>query len=239
MKTTLIRHRAITRSLAVLAAGGLVLGAAACGDDSSSADSSDSASASASSGASEGAGASGSTDASDAAGASGSADASDAADASGAADADGGAGAAGAPETDVTKLPAEVSAAYEQAGGEAGSLGAFQEFTTSGDSTLATFANGAIAYSPDTGAQPLIGEIGKTWVAGGGLDNPVGLPTAPETGDASAGWDQAFRNGTIGWHRDDNGTWAATGDGAAQDGAGGAGGAGEAGDGGAAPAPAQ
>lgn len=204
MKTTLIRHRAATRSLAVLAAGTLVLGVAACGDD----DNSDTTDAVASAGAAA-------SDANDAAG-SAAADASDALtpDSSDAADASGETGADGAPVTDVAQLPAGIAEAYEQAGGESGSLGAFQEFTTSGDNTLATFANGWITGAPDTAAQPLVGEIGRTWLAGGGLDNPVGLPTAPESGDAATGWDQTFSNGTIGWHQDESGTWSATGDGA-------------------------
>jgi uncharacterized protein with LGFP repeats len=191
-KTTFRRptRTAAMKTAAVFAAGGLVLGAAACGDDDDSGDSGSSTSASASSTA--GSGASGS------AGASAS-------------------GAAGASEGDVTsadQLPDEVKAAYEQAGGESGELGAFTSFETSGDNSLATFANGVIATSPETGAQPIIGKIAETWVAQGSLENPVGLPTAPEQGDATSGWDQEFQNGTVGWHLDESGTWAATGAGA-------------------------
>jgi uncharacterized protein with LGFP repeats len=191
-KTTFRRptRTAAMKTAAVFAAGGLVLGAAACGDDDDSGDSGSSTSASASSTA--GSGASGSTGAS-------------------------ASGAAGASEGDVTsadQLPDEVKAAYEQAGGESGELGAFTSFETSGDNSLATFANGVIATSPETGAQPIIGKIAETWVAQGSLENPVGLPTAPEQGDATSGWDQEFQNGTVGWHLDESGTWAATGAGA-------------------------
>ena len=188
MKNTLSRfnrRNAVVRSLAVVAAGGLALGAAACSDDDSDSSSSSE---------------------------SASSDSSDSADASGEAGASEGAGAPGEAVTDESQLPEDIAAAYEQAGGEAGELGAFQEFTTSGENTLATYANGWIVSNPETGAQPLIGEIGNTWNAGGALENPVGLPTAPETGDAMAGWDQEFQNGTIGWHQDETGTWAATGD---------------------------
>jgi uncharacterized protein with LGFP repeats len=181
------------KSAAVFAAGGLVLGAAACSDDDSD-DSGSTASASATG-----------------------ADSSGSADASSGADASAGAGASDGASGDVTsadQLPEEIKAAYDQAGGEAGELGAFTSFETSGDNSLATFANGFIASSPDTGAQPLIGKIGETWSTGGALENPVGLPTAPEQGDAGAGWDQDFQKGQIGWHPDETGNWAATGDGA-------------------------
>jgi uncharacterized protein with LGFP repeats len=202
-KTTFRRptRTAAMKTAAVFAAGGLVLGAAACGDDDDSGDSGSSTSASASSTA--GSGASGSAGAS----ASGAAGASEGADASGAAGAEG-------DVTSADQLPDEVKAAYEQAGGESGELGAFTSFETSGDNSLATFANGVIATSPETGAQPIIGKIAETWVAQGSLENPVGLPTAPEQGDATSGWDQEFQNGTVGWHLDESGTWAATGAGA-------------------------
>lgn len=171
------------RALAVLAAGGLALGAAACSDDSGSGSATTTATAS------------------DAA-ASGSATtaASDAA-----------ASGADATVTDIARLPDDIAAAYEAAGGETGDLGAFTGFVTDGDRTLATFATGWITSSPETGAQPLIGKIGETWFSGGALTNPVGLPTAPEAGDAVSGWDQEFQHGTVGWHQDGTGTWAATG----------------------------
>lgn len=198
------RRSAVTRSMAVIAAGGLVLGLAACGDDddddSGSAGTTTAASTDSASSGSDGAGS-----ASESAGAGADGDASDAADAT-----DGASAGEGDAVTDIAQLPGDIAAAYEQAGGESGALGAFTEFTTSGENTLATFANGWITSAPDTGAQPLIGEIGKTWFSGGGLDNEIGLPTAPESGDAVAGWDQTFQNGTIGWHPDESGTWGAT-----------------------------
>jgi uncharacterized protein with LGFP repeats len=186
-----------SRSMAVIAAGGLVLGAAACSDDDDDSDSTATATAA-------------STEDADAG-----SDGSDGADTSGSEGADGAEGSDGGSGdgeavTDASQLPEDIAAAYEQAGGEAGALGAFSEFTTDGDNTLATFANGWITSSPETGAQPLIGEIGNTWNEGGALQNPVGLPTAPETGDPVSGWDQEFQNGTIGWHPDETGTWAAT-----------------------------
>lgn len=199
------RRSVVSRSMAVIAAGGLVLGAAACSDDDD--DSNSSGTATAASTEDAGAGSSDGADASEGAAASDGADASEGADG-----AEGSDGASGDGEavTDASQLPEDIAAAYEQAGGEAGALGAFSEFTTDGDKTLATFANGWITSSPETGAQPLIGEIGNTWNEGGALGNEVGLPTAPESGDPVSGWDQEFQNGTIGWHPDESGTWGAT-----------------------------
>ena len=199
------RRSGVSRSMAVIAAGGLVLGAAACSDDDDDSDSSGTATAASTEDA--GAGSSDGADASEGAAASDGADASEGADG-----AEGSDGASGDGEavTDASQLPEDIAAAYEQAGGEAGALGAFSEFTTDGDKTLATFANGWITSSPETGAQPLIGEIGNTWNEGGALGNEVGLPTAPESGDPVSGWDQEFQNGTIGWHPDESGTWGAT-----------------------------
>lgn len=187
------RRSVVSRSMAVIAAGGLVLGAAACSDDDDDSDSSGTATAAAT----EDAGA-------------GSSDGADASEGADGAEGTDGASGDGETVTDASQLPEDIAAAYEEAGGEAGALGAFSELTTDGDKTLATFANGWITSSPETGAQPLIGEIGNTWNEGGALDNEVGLPTAPESGDPVSGWDQEFQNGTIGWHPDESGTWGAT-----------------------------
>lgn len=55
-----------------------------------------------------------------------------------------------------------------------------------------------IVHLAETGAQPLVGMIGETWVSEGGFDAPVGLPTAAEmpNGDGP-GWTQEFTRGTI------------------------------------------
>jgi uncharacterized protein with LGFP repeats len=75
--------------------------------------------------------------------------------------------------------------------------------------TLATFEHAWAVENSDGDVVPLIGKIGETWVDDGGLDNDIGLPTAPETGDAMQGWTQDFENGTIAWMQDDQGTWDA------------------------------
>ncbi|AGF72003.1 LGFP repeat-containing protein [Corynebacterium halotolerans] len=57
-----------------------------------------------------------------------------------------------------------------------------------------------LAYSADTGAQPLIGMIAQTWMNEGGLDSDLGLPTGPEEAIPDGeGWTQEFTNGTISW----------------------------------------
>ncbi|MGO1949384.1 MAG: LGFP repeat-containing protein [Mycobacteriaceae bacterium] len=186
----------LKRSAAAIAAGGLLLGAAACSDDDS--DSADTTAPAAS-------GAAGASD--DAA--AGGADASDGADASGAADASEGADAGGAEGSD-TELSEGLQAAYDEAGGETGELGAVQGVETGDDgSSLATFDNGWLVESADGGVVPLIGEIGNTWNSEGGLENEVGLPTSPETGDPATGWEQTFENGTIAWVNDGAGNWDA------------------------------
>lgn len=58
-----------------------------------------------------------------------------------------------------------------------------------------------IAYSPETGAQPIVGEIASFWKENGGLDyEEIGMPTAGEVKtDDNDGWTQEFENGTIDW----------------------------------------
>lgn len=73
---------------------------------------------------------------------------------------------------------------------------------------LATFVEGHIANSEESGAHPLIGEIAETWVSEGGLDADIGLPTAPEE-PAEDGWTQTFTNGVINWVNDGSGNYSA------------------------------
>lgn len=108
------------------------------------------------------------------------------------------------------ELPKDVKTAWDNEGGESGSFGKLAEFTEGENGSLATFEKGWIAYSKDHGAVPLIGKIGETWNNGGGLDNELGLPTAPEKGDAANGWTQSFENGTITWAKDESGQFSET-----------------------------
>ena len=111
---------------------------------------------------------------------------------------------------DEVELPKEIKTAWDNEGGENGTFGKLTEFAEGENGSLATFAKGWIANSKDNGAVPLIGKIGETWANGGGLDNELGLPTAPEKGDAANGWTQSFENGTITWAKDESGQYTET-----------------------------
>lgn len=108
------------------------------------------------------------------------------------------------------ELPKDVKTAWDNEGGETGAFGKLTEFKDGEKGSLATFEKGWIANSEENGAVPLIGKIGETWANGGGLDNEIGLPTAPEQGDAASGWTQSFENGTIKWAKDASGKFAET-----------------------------
>lgn len=75
---------------------------------------------------------------------------------------------------------------------------------------LAIYQDGNLAvFSEETGAVPVGGEIGNEWLDGGGLENSIGLPTAPEA-DAPEGNGQVqeFANGTISWLADEDGEFS-------------------------------
>lgn len=77
--------------------------------------------------------------------------------------------------------------------------------------SLVTYEGGRhIVYSEETGAQPLVGMIGETWVKEGGFDASVGLPTDAEmVNDDGNGWTQEFTQGTIAWTAGDSGEYSA------------------------------
>ncbi|WP_273352995.1 hypothetical protein [Corynebacterium resistens] len=60
------------------------------------------------------------------------------------------------------------------------------------------------------GAVPLKGKIGEIWEKEGGLENKLGLPTAPEKGDAASGWTQSFQKGVLKWAKDESGKYGAS-----------------------------
>ena len=107
------------------------------------------------------------------------------------------------------EIPAAVNDAWKKADGKDGKFGGLVGTESNDNGTLVTFENGMMTYSKDTGAVPLIGKIGETWVNGGGLDNALGLPTAPEEGSASNGWTQQFQNGSMEWNNK-SGDWGET-----------------------------
>ncbi|MEJ6550229.1 hypothetical protein PQI66_11815 [Corynebacterium sp. USCH3] len=173
----------LKRTATVIAAGTLVLGTAACSDDDSS-DTASETSATVESGST-------STEAAD-----GAATTSDASESEAEGDSN-------------TELPEGLQSAYDEAGGEHGDWGAVTDVESSDGATLATFENGWAVENADGDVIPLIGKIGETWTDDGGLDNEIGLPTGPESGDAMQGWTQQFENGTIAWMQDDGGNWDA------------------------------
>lgn len=116
----------------------------------------------------------------------------------------------GEDEATDSELPADIQTLWDNEGGESGALGELESITSGDKGTLATFANGWVTHSEETGAVKLVGKIGETWSNGGGLDNEIGLPTAPEKGDAANGWTQSFQNGTITWAKGDNGEYTDT-----------------------------
>lgn len=185
-------------ALALVAGTSLILGAAACSEAEDAADKASSAAGDATSTA--GSAIDSATAENSAENESGSAEASEGAEGSEGADASEGNG----------ELPADIQTMWDNEGGESGALGALENVETGDKGTLATFANGWIAYSEETGAVKLIGKIGETWANGGGMDNEIGLPTAPEEGDAANGWTQAFQNGSITWAKGDNGEFTDT-----------------------------
>lgn len=66
-----------------------------------------------------------------------------------------------------------------------------------------------VAYSEETGGVKIVGGIANEWKNDGGLNNPIGLPTAPEQKNADDnGWTQDFQNGKI-EVKFENGQWTA------------------------------
>jgi uncharacterized protein with LGFP repeats len=87
-------------------------------------------------------------------------------------------------------------------GGMTGKLGApTSPEASSGDSTrYVVFANGAIYWSPATGAQPLYGRIYKAWATLRYERGPLGLPTSAEIQEPE--WIvQNFQHGTLNFDR--------------------------------------
>lgn len=122
-------------------------------------------------------------------------------------------GAKGGTQTITTangeeEVPADLAAAIEEKQSEWGDV---QSVESSDEGTLATFEGGKyLAYSEQTGAQPVIGKIAETWVNEGGLASSVGLPTEPEAeATTENGWTQKFSNGTISWTQSDDGHFEA------------------------------
>jgi uncharacterized protein with LGFP repeats len=102
-------------------------------------------------------------------------------------------------------------------GGENSPLGAPQTPETPGDgaSRYVTFANGAMYWSPDSGAEPVTGSIYEAWGTLGFERGALGLPTSGEIQEPQ--WIvQNFQHGTLNFDRQ-NGTVTRVIDGVALD----------------------
>ncbi|WP_307851872.1 N-acetylmuramoyl-L-alanine amidase [Williamsia sp. CHRR-6] len=63
------------------------------------------------------------------------------------------------------------------------------------------FQNGQIVWSPTTGAQPLLGAIGKAWTSAGAETSSLGLPVSGENTAVDGVITQAFQFGTLVFNR--------------------------------------
>lgn len=105
------------------------------------------------------------------------------------------------------EVPADFASAIEDKTSEWGEP---KDITEGENGSVATFDDDKLlAYSAETGAQPVIGKIAETWTAEGGVDSKVGLPTAPEQrddddDDSFESWKQSFSHGSIEWDYDDD-----------------------------------
>ncbi|MBN9644795.1 LGFP repeat-containing protein [Corynebacterium mendelii] len=132
-------------------------------------------------------------------------DAKDAADAAGTKAADAVAEAEGETMVTVTdaagteiKVPDAIKVAYDKLGGQSGPTGALTNVTEKDGKWVASYANGwHIAFTEKTGAYPVKGRIGQEWFENGAIDNPIGMPTAPEHPKADGGWVQEFTQGQV------------------------------------------
>jgi uncharacterized protein with LGFP repeats len=95
-----------------------------------------------------------------------------------------------------------IYARWHEMGGVTSALGppTSPESTTSGTARYATFANGAMYWSKETGAAPLTGAIYEAWAALGYERGALGLPTSGEIQEPQ--WvKQNFQHGTLNFDR--------------------------------------
>jgi uncharacterized protein with LGFP repeats len=91
-----------------------------------------------------------------------------------------------------------IAAKWHALGGTDGALGAptSVEKPGEGPTRYATFVNGSIYWSPQTGAEPVSGAIRDAWAALGYERSPLGLPTSGEIQEPE--WVvQNFQHGTL------------------------------------------
>ncbi|MGK2881841.1 MAG: N-acetylmuramoyl-L-alanine amidase [Mycobacterium sp.] len=96
-----------------------------------------------------------------------------------------------------------IYARWQAEGGMTGALGAPTSPESAGDGSAryATFLNGAVYWSPETGAAPLTGAIYQTWASLGYERSALGLPTSGEIQEPL--WIvQNFQHGTLNFDRE-------------------------------------
>lgn len=97
-----------------------------------------------------------------------------------------------------------IYAKWQAAGGMDGFLGAptSPESAGEGSTRYATFVNGAIYWSPESGAAPVTGQLYQAWASLGYERGALGLPTSGEIQEPL--WIvQNFQHGTLNFDRED------------------------------------
>ncbi|HET8992361.1 MAG TPA: esterase, partial [Rhodococcus sp. (in: high G+C Gram-positive bacteria)] len=85
------------------------------------------------------------------------------------------------PDGESVELSGEILAKYNEVGGESSPLGmATGNQEDVGDGNIAEFEGGIIAWSPDTDAHIVWGEIRVAWEAEGGAGGELGFPVSDE-----------------------------------------------------------
>jgi len=101
-----------------------------------------------------------------------------------------------------------IFARWEQMGGMNSILGRPTSLEAAGDGAAryVTFEHGAMYWSPETGAQPVTGEIYKAWGSLGFERGALGLPTSAEIHEPL--WIvQNFQHGTLNFDRENGTVW--------------------------------
>lgn len=85
------------------------------------------------------------------------------------------------PDGQTVELSGQILAKYDEVGGTASPLGpATGNQEEVGDGSVAEFEGGIIAWSPDTDAHIVWGEIRVAWEAAGGAGGDLGFPISDE-----------------------------------------------------------
>ena len=106
-------------------------------------------------------------------------------------------------QTGAHSVVGAIGAAYQAEGGPDGALGlptSDELVAPDGNGRYSLFQNGAIYWSPQTGAHAVRGAIRALWAAHGVERGDLGYPTTDEVANPNkAGVAQGFQNGTVFW----------------------------------------